>query len=130
MTDRKLALDQAAHHAARWLDSLDTRPVPPQASVAQVAKELGSGLPDGPTPATEVIDLLARACEPGLTAMPSGRFFGLVTGGAHPAALAADVHLDRTRGQATSARGGRAGTARCRPAVPATFSSPKRTRRR
>src|ERR1700753_1114978 len=90
MPDRKLALDQAAYHAARWLDSLDTRPVPPQASVAQVAKELGSGLPDRPTPATEVIDLLARACEPGLTAMPSGRFFGLVTGGAHPAALAAD----------------------------------------
>jgi glutamate/tyrosine decarboxylase-like PLP-dependent enzyme len=90
MTDRKIALDQAAHHAARWLDSLDTRPVPPQASVAEVAKELGLELPDGPTPATEVIDLLARACEPGLTAMPSGRFFGLVTGGAHPAALAAD----------------------------------------
>jgi glutamate/tyrosine decarboxylase-like PLP-dependent enzyme len=90
MTDRKIALDQAVGHATRWLDSLDTRPVPPQASVAQVAKELGPELPDGPAPAAEVVDLLARACEPGLTAMPSGRFFGLVTGGAHPAALAAD----------------------------------------
>ena len=38
----------------------------------------------------EVIDLLARACEPGLTAMPSGRFYGFVIGGTHPAALAAD----------------------------------------
>jgi glutamate/tyrosine decarboxylase-like PLP-dependent enzyme len=37
-----------------------------------------------------VIDLLAGACEPGLTAMPSGRFYGMVIGGTHPAALAAD----------------------------------------
>jgi glutamate/tyrosine decarboxylase-like PLP-dependent enzyme len=84
------ALDHAARHAARWLDSLATRPVPPRASVAEVAKALGSELPDGPTSATEVVDLLAAACEPGLTAMPSGRFYGMVIGGAHPAALAAD----------------------------------------
>ena len=90
MTDRQHALDHAARHATRWLDSLATRPVPPQASVAEVAKALGSELPDGPTPAAEVIDLLAGACEPGLTAMPSGRFYGMVIGGAHPAALAAD----------------------------------------
>jgi glutamate/tyrosine decarboxylase-like PLP-dependent enzyme len=90
MTDRKIALDNAARHAARWLDSLETRPVPPQASVAEVSRELGTELPAGPTPANEVIDLLARACDPGLTAMPSGRFYGLVIGGTHPAALAAD----------------------------------------
>ena len=90
MTDRKIALDTAAWHAKRWLDSLDTRPVPPQATVAQVTKELGIELPDGPAPATEVVELLATACEPGLTAMPSGRFYGMVIGGTHPAALAAD----------------------------------------
>jgi len=90
MTDRQIALDHAARHAARWLDSLATRPVPPRASVADVVKALGTELPDGPTPAAEVIDLLARGCEPGLTAMPSGRFYGMVIGGAHPAALAAD----------------------------------------
>ena len=33
---------------------------------------------------------LAEACEPGLTAMPGGRFFGFVIGGTHPAALAVD----------------------------------------
>ncbi len=90
MIDRKIALDTAAGHAKRWLDSLDTRQVPPQATVAEVIKELGTELPDGPTPAPEVVDLLATACEPGLTAMPSGRFYGMVIGGAHPAALAAD----------------------------------------
>jgi glutamate/tyrosine decarboxylase-like PLP-dependent enzyme len=88
--DRDIALARAASHANRWLDSLATRPVPPRASVAEVTAALGTGLPDGPTPAPEVIDLLARACEPGLAAMPSGRFFGFVIGGTHPAALAAD----------------------------------------
>jgi glutamate/tyrosine decarboxylase-like PLP-dependent enzyme len=90
MTDRQIALDQAARHASRWLDSLATRPVPPRATAREVVKELGTELPAGPTPAAEVIDLLASACEPGLTAMPSGRFFGMVIGGGHPAALAAD----------------------------------------
>ena len=90
MTDRYIALDHAKRHANRWLDSLPTRPVPPQASAAEVTEALGTELPAGPTPANEVIDLLASACEPGLTAMPSGRFYGFVIGGTHPAALAAD----------------------------------------
>jgi glutamate/tyrosine decarboxylase-like PLP-dependent enzyme len=90
MTDRYIALDHANRHANRWLDTLATRPVPPRASVADVTAALGAELPAGPTPANEVIDLLARACEPGLTAMPSGRFYGMVIGGTHPAALAAD----------------------------------------
>jgi glutamate/tyrosine decarboxylase-like PLP-dependent enzyme len=90
MTDRYTALDHASRHAGRWLDSLATRPVPPRASVAEVTAALGPDLPAGPAPASEVIDLLAAACEPGLTAMPSGRFYGFVIGGTHPAALAAD----------------------------------------
>jgi glutamate/tyrosine decarboxylase-like PLP-dependent enzyme len=88
--EQDTALARAAHHATRWLDSLPTRPVPPQATVAEVTGKLGTELPDGPTPARDVIDLLAAACEPGLTAMPSGRFYGMVIGGTHPAALAAD----------------------------------------
>ncbi|MCW2895462.1 MAG: aspartate aminotransferase family protein [Actinomycetia bacterium] len=90
MTDRYSALDHAARHANRWLDSLATRPVPARASVAEVVKALGTELPAGPAQANEVIDLLASACDPGLTAMPSGRFYGMVIGGTHPAALAAD----------------------------------------
>ena len=90
MIDRQIALEAAVRHARGWLDGLDTRPAPPQASVAEVAKALGQELPDGPTPADEVIDLLATACDPGLTAMPGGRFYGMVIGGTHPAALAAD----------------------------------------
>ena len=90
MTDRYVALDHANRHANRWLDSLSTRPVPPRASAEEVAEALGTELPAGPTQASDVIDLLASACEPGLTAMPSGRFYGMVIGGTHPAALAAD----------------------------------------
>ena len=58
--------------------------------MADLAERLGRDLPEGPTDPAEVVDLLAEACEPGLTAMPSGRFFGFVIGGTHPAALAAD----------------------------------------
>jgi glutamate/tyrosine decarboxylase-like PLP-dependent enzyme len=90
MTDRYSALDHAARHANRWLDSLATRPVPARATALEVMQALGPELPAGPAPADEVIDLLASACGPGLTAMPSGRFYGMVIGGTHPAALAAD----------------------------------------
>src|SRR5688572_13877169 len=84
------ALDRARHHVDAWLASLPDRPVPPQATVDEVAKVLGEALPDGPTDPAEVVDLLVRGVEPGLMAMPSGRFFGWVIGGTLPAALAAD----------------------------------------
>ena len=90
MDDRDAALARAHEHATTWLASLDTRPVPPQASVADVVARLGSELPDGPTEPADVVDLLARASVDGLTGIPSGRFFGFVMGGTHPAALAAD----------------------------------------
>ncbi|MGH3267310.1 MAG: hypothetical protein ACRDNS_35610, partial [Trebonia sp.] len=90
MSDHYSALEHAARHANRWLGSLGTRPVPATATATEIAGKLGTELPDGPTPVTAVIDLLASACDPGLTAMPSGRFYGMVTGGTHPAALAAD----------------------------------------
>ena len=89
MTDHP-ALDRAHALALAWLASLAERSVPASATVAEVTARLGTELPDGPTDPAAVIDHLAGACEPGLTAMPSGRFFGFVIGGTHPAALAAD----------------------------------------
>jgi glutamate/tyrosine decarboxylase-like PLP-dependent enzyme len=83
-------LARAHAHALEWLQSLDTRDVPPKAGAAELVEALGRDLLDGPTDPADVIDLLAEALEPGLTAMPSGRFFGFVIGGTHPAALAAD----------------------------------------
>ncbi len=84
------ALDRAHVHATAWLGSLDRRPVPARVDADAVTETLGGDLPEGPTAAPDVVDLLAGAVEPGLVAMPSGRFFGFVIGGSHPAALAAD----------------------------------------
>ena len=85
-----LPLARAHEHALAWLESLEDRPVSARSDADAVGTALGRTLPEGPTPAEEVVDLLAAACDPGLVAMPSGRFFGFVTGGAQPAALAAD----------------------------------------
>ena len=90
MDQHSAALDRAHRHALDWLASLEERPVPPQASIDQVTQALGTALPDDGSDPAEVVDLLAEACSPGLTAMGSGRFFGFVIGGTHPAALAAD----------------------------------------
>ena len=90
MDEYSAALDRAHLHALDWLASLEDRPVPPQASIDEVASALGTTLPDGGSAPAEVVDRLAEACEPGLTAMGSGRFFGFVIGGTHPAALATD----------------------------------------
>jgi len=83
------ALESAYEHATSWLTSLDDRDVTPVTCIDQVVTALGDLPEHGSNPA-EVVDLLVEACAPGLTAMPSGRFFGFVIGGSHPAALAAD----------------------------------------
>ncbi|MCU1530956.1 MAG: aspartate aminotransferase family protein [Arthrobacter sp.] len=84
------ALEAAARHARRWLESQPTRPVGPRASAGELTADFGGPLPPEGMPAAEVVDYLAARAEPGLMAMPAGRFFGWVTGGTLPAALAAD----------------------------------------
>ena len=84
------ALQIAHDHVLRWLASQDGRPVPPRATVDEVAAVLGGPLPEGPADPAAVVDLLATEAEPGLMAIPGGRFFGWVIGGTLPAALAAD----------------------------------------
>ncbi|MGW6985054.1 pyridoxal phosphate-dependent decarboxylase family protein [Streptomyces sp. NPDC054932] len=90
MDEREAALRQAHGHAVRWLASLSDRRVPARAQVDEIVRALGIELPDAPSVPADVVDLLATACEPGLTAFPSGRFYGFVIGGTEPAALAAD----------------------------------------
>ncbi len=84
------ALDRASAHARRWLAELPDRPVPPRATADDLAQVLGGDLPDQGADPAEVVDMLASGVEPGLMAMPSGRFFGWVIGGTLPAALGAD----------------------------------------
>lgn len=89
MEARSAALDRARDRATAWLATLDDRAVPPLVDADEMVRRLGD-LPDEPTPAADVVDLLAEACEPGLVGIPSGRFFGMVIGGTLPAALGAD----------------------------------------
>src|SRR3954470_15467257 len=84
------ALARAQGHALEWLGSLDERHVGPTATVDELIGAFGGPLNAGPTDPAAVIDELARLAEPGLMAMPSGRFFGWVIGGTLPAALGAD----------------------------------------
>ena len=90
MTAHDAALGRASAHTTAWLDSLDSRHVVPAEGVDTIVARLGAVLPETGSAPEAVVDLLAEACEPGLTGMPSGRFFGFVIGGTHPAALAAD----------------------------------------
>jgi glutamate/tyrosine decarboxylase-like PLP-dependent enzyme len=83
-------LDQVAATADRFLGSLGDRPVWTRAGYDEMLAALGGPLPEAPSDPAEVVADLARRAEPGLSATPSGRFFGFVIGGVHPAALGAD----------------------------------------
>jgi glutamate/tyrosine decarboxylase-like PLP-dependent enzyme len=84
------ALSVAASRAAQWLASLPDRHVGPALSAHVLAADFGGDLPAQGMSAAAVVEYLADKAEPGLMAMPSGRFFGWVIGGTLPAALAAD----------------------------------------
>ena len=90
LEDYDRALDRAAAHARAWLDSVPGRKVRPSTTADELAAAFAKPLPDGPTDPAQVIDELAELAEPGLMAMPSGKFFGWVIGGTLPAALASD----------------------------------------
>jgi glutamate/tyrosine decarboxylase-like PLP-dependent enzyme len=87
-TDELLA--RTARLAADWLRSQDARPVRVSASAAELRERLGGPLPAAPADPLAVVEELAAAAEPGLVAIPSGRYFGFVIGGGLPAAVAAD----------------------------------------
>lgn len=83
-------MDAAVRHAREWLESQPTRPIGPRVTAGELEADFGGPIPENGLPAGEVIDYLATKAEPGLMAMPAGRFFGWVIGGALPAAMAAD----------------------------------------
>ncbi|HEY7207670.1 MAG TPA: pyridoxal-dependent decarboxylase [Gaiellaceae bacterium] len=81
---------QVADYAAGFVESLDERRVGWTASVEELEGTLGGSLPEGPSEPGAVVAELIAGAEPGLVAIPGGRYFGFVIGGAVPASVAAD----------------------------------------
>ena len=84
MTDD--ALSRAHEIATDWLGGLRERPVRAEGD----PDGLRGALPELREEPSAVVEALAAAAGPGLVASAGPRYFGFVTGGALPAALAAD----------------------------------------
>lgn len=81
----------AAHRAAlAFLETVDERPVWPRATLDDMLAVFGGPLADEGADPAAVIEEIAAHADPGLVAIPGGRFFGFVIGSTLPAALAAD----------------------------------------
>src|SRR5213078_3197616 len=83
-------LRETADLAADFLESVPERPVFPSVELDDLRTRLGGSVPDGPIDPHEVVRELAAVGDAGAVAIPGGRYFGFVIGGAVPAALAAD----------------------------------------
>lgn len=90
-SDWKSVLDVVAPAALRYLESLPERPVFPAGDHARVRATLDRGLADEGLDPAQVISELAHDLEPFITAHASGRFFGFVIGGLHPASWGAEL---------------------------------------
>jgi glutamate/tyrosine decarboxylase-like PLP-dependent enzyme len=84
------ALARAAELAIEYLRRAPELPVREEASLDELRAALRVPLNDAPLDPSLVVEELARAAEPGLVQIQSGRYFGFVIGGSVDAAIAAD----------------------------------------
>ncbi len=87
--DVQALLAEVAGRAGRYLAGLDERPVAPDGVAVAGLARFDEPLPDRPRDATETLALLDEAGSPATMASAGGRYFGFVTGGSYPVALAA-----------------------------------------
>jgi glutamate/tyrosine decarboxylase-like PLP-dependent enzyme len=89
----KRILDEVTPILQRYLDSLPDRAVYRTSEPGEIRELFGGPLPLEPTPASEVVASLGNDLDPFITAHASGRFFGFVIGGLHPASFGAEMLL-------------------------------------
>lgn len=90
-SDWKAVGDAAMAAAESYLSSLPTRRVYRHVEPTELRDLLGGPLPEKGVPPEDVVASLGRDLEPFVTSHASGRFFGFVIGGLHPAAYGADL---------------------------------------
>jgi glutamate/tyrosine decarboxylase-like PLP-dependent enzyme len=82
-------LGEVVRRATAYIRDVGSRRVAPSAASVAALRELGGPLPDSPTTAGGVLELLDRVGSPATVATAGGRFYGFVNGGALPASVAA-----------------------------------------
>ena len=87
--DQLRAVRDAAERALEYAAAVDQRRVFPDDDAVEALAALGGPLPDGPTDAAEVLELLAEIGGAATVASTGSDYYGFVTGATHPAALGA-----------------------------------------
>lgn len=86
----KELLAETAARSARYAAGIRNRRVAPRPEEIARLEALGGALPQTPSKPAEVLALLDDVGSPATVATTGGRYFGFVTGGTLPAALAAN----------------------------------------
>ncbi len=90
LAERAELLADAARRSHAYLLGLDDRAVGPSVEQVGALDRFDEALPQTPTPGEETLALLDAVGSPATVASAGARFFGFVTGGALPTALAAN----------------------------------------
>lgn len=82
-------LSDAAARSIEYLTNREDRPVFPSSEARKALSAFDEELTDGATAPADVLEMLDLIGGPATVATTGGRYFGFVTGGAHPVGLAA-----------------------------------------